>query len=161
MKKAHIRKRPAAAGLSRYFIPCGPASKRRREVSIEGDSDVAAAVGAVAAAVGASDADKCVGEVSARAKRVDEGKSRGPSKTGARISGRARILFMGKKMTVSNGKQKEAYNALQIAWAKKEKWEDADWELEKNEVLREFRQGITHGGGGRFREGQMVQPLFF
>ena len=129
MKKADIRKKPAAAGLSRYFIPCGPASTKWR---IKGKACVAAAAGPVAAAVGASDADKCVVEVSARAKKVE--------------SDRARIWFNGKKITVSDGKENEAMNALKIAWAKKEKWEDADWELEKNEVLRNFRHGITKGG---------------
>ena len=129
----------------------GPAgtkwSGRRR---IKRKSGVAAAVGALAAAVGAHAAAFC---------DSDAGKCRTRAKMVLR-SDRARIWFMGKKITVNQGKQNQARNALQIAWKTKQKWEDADWELEKNEVLREFRQGITHGGG-RFKEGQMVQPLYF
>ena len=94
----------------------------------------------VAAAVGASDADKCVVEVSARAKGVDKDQSRKTNNWAPRI------WFRGKKISVTDGKQKEARNALQIAWAKKKKWEDDDWKLEKAEVLHEFRQGVRCGG---------------
>ena len=91
----------------------------------------------VAAAVGASDADKCVVEVSARAKRVE--------------SDRTRIWFMGKKITVCPGTEKQARNALKIAWAKKEEWAGADWKLEKYHVIRDLLQGITQGGCTRFK----------
>ena len=81
---------------------------------------------------------------------------------------------MGKKIAVCSGKEDLAKDGLKKARAKKEEWAGADWKLEQDNVLREFRQGITHGGKARFKaEGkarskgdssnlmQMLQPRYF
>ena len=48
---------------------------------------------------------------------------------------------------------------IEKARAKKEEWAGAGWKLEQDNVLREFRQGITHGGGTRFKTATSERKL--
>ena len=94
----------------------------------------------VAAAVGLSDATESIAQKPAI-----------PESDNVRQERLIRILFMGRRIRITEGNEQRAKDALQTARAKKRKWTDGCWQLEQERVLREFREGIKHGGMRLFR----------
>ena len=67
-------------------------------------------------------------------------------KTTVKRERKPRIVFLGRKLAVSEAKTKEAKAALKRARATQKKWKPTEWEEKMNKVLVKYRNGIQWGG---------------
>ena len=58
----------------------------------------------------------------------------------------SRVLFLGRKLTVTEGRTREAKAALDRARSTQNKWKPSEWEDKMNNVLAKYRKGIQWGG---------------